>query len=164
MLFLTLSGVDVDFLDRNLRWRIYNTQKAFPTTFVELVGKKKFAAAALNPEYETYVVHVRQVSSVTLLNSFLLREFQNVVLDQESETFIVLVTSLSFITLPSFSLLNIHEFAVAPLTSILKTSGNTEFTIRPRKGRVGVVGNGGSGDDSGHDDEHSPQSSEQAHQ
>ena len=35
-----------------------------PTTGrVELVGKKEFAAAALEPEYETYVVHVVSLSS-----------------------------------------------------------------------------------------------------
>ena len=42
MPFLTLSGADVDFLDWELRWRIYTTEEAFPTTrHVELVGKKE---------------------------------------------------------------------------------------------------------------------------
>ena len=64
MLFLTLSGADIDFLGRELRWRTYSTKVAFPTTRrVELVGKKEFAAAALDLEYETYVVHVGSVSS-----------------------------------------------------------------------------------------------------
>ena len=58
MPFVTLSGADVDFLDRELRWRTYTTEEALPTTRrVELVGKKEFAAIALDPEYETYVVH-----------------------------------------------------------------------------------------------------------
>ena len=40
---------------------------------------------------------------------------------------------------------------------MLKTSGSTESTSRPGKGRVGVGGDGGGngGDDGGHDDEHS---------
>ena len=64
MPFLTFSGADVDFLGRELRWRTYSTEEALPTTRpVELVGKKEFAAAALDPEYETYVVHVGSVSS-----------------------------------------------------------------------------------------------------
>ena len=64
MLFSTLGGADVDFLDRELMWRTYTTEKALPTTRrVELVGKKEFAAAELDPEYETYVVHVGSVSS-----------------------------------------------------------------------------------------------------
>ena len=64
MLFLTLSGADVDFLDRELRWRTYTTKEALPTTRrVELVGKKEFAAAALDPESETFVVHVASLSS-----------------------------------------------------------------------------------------------------
>ena len=65
--FLTLSGADVDFLGCELRWKAYSTKEAPPTTRrVELVGKKKFAAAALDPEYETYVVHVGSVSSDAL--------------------------------------------------------------------------------------------------
>ena len=65
MPFLTLSGVDVDFLDRELRWRTYTTEEALPTTRrVELVGKKEFAAAALDPEHETFVVHVVSLNLV----------------------------------------------------------------------------------------------------
>ena len=63
MLFLTLSGVDVDFSGRELRWRTYIIEKALPTTRrVELVGKKEFAAAALDPEHEIYVVHVASLN------------------------------------------------------------------------------------------------------
>ena len=70
MFFLTLSGADVDFLDWELRWRTYTTEEALPTTRrVELVGKKEFAAAELDPEHETYVVHVGSVSSVALPSS-----------------------------------------------------------------------------------------------
>ena len=59
MLFFTLSGADVDFSGRELWWRTYTTKKALPTTRrIELVKKKEFAAAALDPEYETYVIHV----------------------------------------------------------------------------------------------------------
>ena len=65
--FLTLSGADVEFLGWELRWRTYITKKALPTTRrVELVGKKEFAAAALDPESEIYVVHVGSVSSNVL--------------------------------------------------------------------------------------------------
>ena len=46
MPFLTLSGADVDFLDRELRWRTYTTQAALPTTRrVELVGKKELRSS-----------------------------------------------------------------------------------------------------------------------
>ena len=50
----------------------------------------------------------------------------------------------------------------APLTSMLKTSGSTESTIRPGKGGVGVGGYGG--DNGDHDCEYLPQGSGQAHQ
>ena len=67
MLFLILSGADVDFLGQELRWRIYITEEVFPTTkHIELVGKKEFAAAALDPEHETYVFHVASLSSTPL--------------------------------------------------------------------------------------------------
>ena len=67
MPFLTLSGADIDFLGRELWWRTYSTKKALPTTScIELVGKKEFAVAALDPEHGTYVVHVGLVSSNAL--------------------------------------------------------------------------------------------------
>ena len=67
MPFLTLSGADVDFSGRELRWKTYTAEEALPTTRrVELVGKKEFAAAALDPEHETYVVHVASLSSTPL--------------------------------------------------------------------------------------------------
>ena len=64
ILFLTLSGTDIDFSGQELWWRIYTTKEALPTTRrVELVGKKEFAAAAFDLEYETYVVyHLARVS------------------------------------------------------------------------------------------------------
>ena len=65
MLFLTLSDADVDFFGRELHWRTYTTEAALPTTRrVELVGKKEFVAAELDPEHEIYVVHIGSVSSV----------------------------------------------------------------------------------------------------
>ena len=67
MSFLILSSADVDFLGRELWWRIYTTKEMLPTTrHVELMGKKEFAAAALNPEHETYVVHVASLRSTPL--------------------------------------------------------------------------------------------------
>ena len=77
MLFLTLSGADVDFSGRELRWRTYTTEEVLPTTRrVELVGKKEFAAAALDPEHETYVVHVASLSSAPLVASLDVHPFR----------------------------------------------------------------------------------------
>ena len=70
MSFFTLSGADVDFSGRELRWKTYTAKKALPTTRrVERVGKKKFAAAALDPENETFVVYVVSFSSNALPSS-----------------------------------------------------------------------------------------------
>ena len=73
MPFLTLSGADVDFSGRELRWKTYTIEEALPTTRrVELVGKKEFAAAALDPESETFIVHVASLSSDASPSSSLL--------------------------------------------------------------------------------------------
>ena len=74
MSFFTLSSTDVDFLGQKLRWRTYNAKKALPTIrYDELVGNKEFTATALDPEHETYVVHVGSVSSDMLPSSFPLK-------------------------------------------------------------------------------------------
>ena len=58
--FLSLSGANVDFFGRELRWKTYTTEEAFSTTRrVELVGKKEFAAAVLDPEHSTRCVTLR---------------------------------------------------------------------------------------------------------
>ena len=76
MLFLTLSGANVNFSGQDLRWKTYTTKEVLPTTRrVEIVGRKEFAAAALYPEHEIYVVHVTSLSS-TLLASLNIHPFQ----------------------------------------------------------------------------------------
>ena len=70
MPFLTLSDADVDFSGQELWWKTYTTEKVLPTTRrIKLVGKKEFAAAALDPEHETYVIHVASLSSAPLVAS-----------------------------------------------------------------------------------------------
>ncbi len=57
--FLIMSNADVDFQAQDLEWRSYPTGEVLPTTKqVELIGKKEFAAAALNPEHDAFIVHV----------------------------------------------------------------------------------------------------------
>ena len=56
MLFLTLSNTNVDFQAQNLEWRSYIIGDVLPTTrWVELIGKKEFAATALALEHEAFV-------------------------------------------------------------------------------------------------------------
>ncbi len=63
MPFLTMSNADVDFQARDLQCRSYTTGEVLPTTRqVELIGKKEFAAAALDPEYKNFVIHVVALS------------------------------------------------------------------------------------------------------
>ena len=70
MLFLILSSVNIDILDRKLWWRTYIIQEAFLITRrVELVRKKWFAAVALDLEYETFVVYVASLSSFMSFSS-----------------------------------------------------------------------------------------------
>ncbi len=59
MLFLTMSNVNIDFQVQDLQWRFYITRDILLNTRkVELIGKKEFITAALDPEYEIFVVHV----------------------------------------------------------------------------------------------------------
>ena len=79
MLFLILSDADVDFSGWELWWRTYTTEEAFSTIrCVELVRKKEFAAAVLNPKHKTYVVHIPPLSSTPFIvfNVHLLRRPQ----------------------------------------------------------------------------------------
>ena len=58
MSFLSLSNTDIQFDTWNLTWRIYSTIEALPTTRqVELIDKHEFARAALNENFEIFVVH-----------------------------------------------------------------------------------------------------------
>ena len=63
MFFLTLSNADVQFVKEELTWRTYTTAKALPTTKrVELIDKKEFAKAALDKNFETFVIHVASLN------------------------------------------------------------------------------------------------------
>ncbi len=63
MPFLTMSNADLDFQARDLQWRSYITGEVLPTIRrVELIGRKKFVAAALDQEHEAFVVHVAALS------------------------------------------------------------------------------------------------------
>ena len=67
MPFLTLSGADIDFSDRELWSKTCITKEVFSTTRrVKLVGRNEFVAIVLDPEYETYIVHVASLSSTPL--------------------------------------------------------------------------------------------------
>ena len=59
MPFLTMSNIDIDFQAWDLQWRPYITKDILPTTRqVEQIGRKEFTIAALNLEYEAFIVHV----------------------------------------------------------------------------------------------------------
>ena len=71
--FLTFNNADVQFVKNELTWRSYTTAKALPTIKqVELIDKREFGKAALDENFETFVVHVTSLSS-TPLNVYLSR-------------------------------------------------------------------------------------------
>ena len=50
-------------MDWEVRWQIYIIKEALPTTkYIKLVRKKEFTPAALNLEYEIFIVHVTFLS------------------------------------------------------------------------------------------------------
>ena len=59
MSFLTLNKADIRFAERELVWKTYTAAKTLSTTRrVEIINKREFAAAALNTDNETFVVHI----------------------------------------------------------------------------------------------------------
>lgn len=59
MTFLFFSNANVKFTEKELIWRIYSASDALPTTKqIQLIDRKKLAAAALNLSKEAFVVHV----------------------------------------------------------------------------------------------------------
>ena len=68
MLFLTLSKADIRCAERKLVWRTYTAAKALLTTRkVEIIDKMEFAAALLNADDETFVVHVAALAEPTTI-------------------------------------------------------------------------------------------------
>ena len=69
MLFLTLSGTDIDFLGWELQWRTYTTKKALLTTkHVKLIDKKEFSATALDLKSKTFIIYIISLSSIASAN------------------------------------------------------------------------------------------------
>ena len=63
MPFFYLSNANVQFIEKKLTWRTYIIAKALRTTKrVELIDKKEFAKAALDGNFETFVVHVASLN------------------------------------------------------------------------------------------------------
>ncbi len=59
MLFLTMSNTNVDFQAQNLQWRSYTTGDVLLTIGrVELIKKKEFVVAALDPEYKAFLIYI----------------------------------------------------------------------------------------------------------
>ena len=57
--FFIPNSANINFLKKKLWWRSYIIEKAlFTTKRVELVEKKEFTTAALNLEYETFVIYI----------------------------------------------------------------------------------------------------------
>ena len=64
MPFLTLSNANIQFAEENLIWKNYSTNEVLPTTkWVQIINRKEFIKAALNPNKEVFVVHVATITS-----------------------------------------------------------------------------------------------------
>ena len=68
MPFLTLSKADIRFMEQELVWRTYTAAEALPTTRkVEIINKKKFAAAALNVDDKTFMVYIAALAEPIIM-------------------------------------------------------------------------------------------------
>lgn len=64
--FLTLSNIEVNLNNQELKQRLYIADKAIPTSkFIDLIGKKEFVIAAFDLKDEIQVVHIE---SLAILN------------------------------------------------------------------------------------------------
>ena len=65
MPFLIFSNADIKFTEKELTWRSYTAIEILSTTnWVKLINKKKFAKAALDEEFETFVVYVAALEAL----------------------------------------------------------------------------------------------------
>lgn len=103
--FLTLSGIDVDFLERELKQRTYTTKKALSTTKgIKLVEKKEFAAVVLNSEYKTFIVHIASLENSDLSVYLSCRSQVASLISKKASK--IIFTSIVTIAITSFPLSN----------------------------------------------------------
>lgn len=58
------------FVKLELIWRVYSTIKALPTTKrIQIIKRKEFAAADLDPTETAFVVHITYLGSKMLIHS-----------------------------------------------------------------------------------------------
>lgn len=70
ILFFILSNVQIDFYNRELRWRLYISVETLQTTQrVELSRKKEFVATAHNLDNKAFKVYVAPIVSYDLASS-----------------------------------------------------------------------------------------------
>lgn len=63
ILFLILSNIKINFYNQKLSWRLYIIAEVFfITRQVELIRKKEFAAAIVNPRDKIFVVYITSFS------------------------------------------------------------------------------------------------------
>ena len=84
MPFLTLSKADIQFVKRELVWKIYTAAETLPMTKkVEIIDKREFAAVAMNADNKTFVVHVAALAEPTTMPIHLSHQAQVDVLMSE---------------------------------------------------------------------------------
>ncbi len=68
MSFLSFSNVDIKFTELGkLIWRSYTTAKVlFTTNWVKFIDKKEFAKAALNENFEIFIIHILALETIMI--------------------------------------------------------------------------------------------------
>lgn len=68
ILFLIFSNANLQFVDKELKWKSYRTTKALPTTKrVEFINKKKFPIVVLDENVKIFVVLITTLSTTLTL-------------------------------------------------------------------------------------------------
>ena len=63
MLFLTLSNINIQFVEKDLTWRFYTIAEPLPTTkWIQFINKKEFAKVALDENSKTFFIYVASLN------------------------------------------------------------------------------------------------------
>ena len=77
MPFLIINKANIRFAEQELVWRIYIAAEALLTTRrVEIIDKREFAAATLNADNETFVMHIVALVEPTTMPIHLSRQVE----------------------------------------------------------------------------------------
>lgn len=127
ILFLVLSSADVEFIElEKLTQKFYIITKVLPTTNrVELINKKEFAKAALDKNFETFIIYVAALEVPTAIPIHFSKAYQV----QDNPTLTVLQYDKTPIKIPAKYSDYVDVFSSDLAIELPKNIGINEYVI-----------------------------------